>query len=75
MTINSIEIIYIGIILCILLYIFKCIHACVRGYKLVLKYFLGVELAKMKLDEFVENVMILDINKESKDDTCSHSHD
>ena len=75
MTTNSIEIIYIGIILCILLYIFKCIHAYARGYKLVLKYFLGVELAKMKLDEFVENVMILDINKEPKDDTCSHSHD
>ena len=28
--------IYIGIILCILLYIFKCIHAYARGYKLVL---------------------------------------
>ena len=36
MTINSISIIYIRIILCILLYIFKCIHVYVRCYKLVL---------------------------------------
>ena len=57
------------------MYIIKCIHAYARDYKLVLIYFLVVEVAKMKLDEFVENVMILDINKESKDDTCSHSHD
>ena len=35
MTINSISIIYIGIILCILLYIFKYIHAYAWGYKLV----------------------------------------
>ena len=35
MTINSIKIIYIGIILCILLYVFKCIHAYAWGYKLV----------------------------------------
>ena len=33
---NSVkEIIYIEIILCILLYIFKCIHAYAWGYKLV----------------------------------------
>ena len=35
MTINSIKIIYIGIILCILLYIFKCIYAYACGYKLI----------------------------------------
>ena len=35
MTIKSIYIIYIGIIKCILLYIFKCIHECVWVYKLV----------------------------------------
>ena len=35
MTINNIEIIYIGIILYILLNIFKCIHAYAWGYKLV----------------------------------------
>ena len=35
MTINRISIIYIGVILCILLYIFKCIHVFAWGYKLV----------------------------------------
>ena len=35
MTINSISIIYIEIILCILFYIFKCIVAYTWGYKLV----------------------------------------
>ena len=35
MTINSISIIYIGIILCIILYIFKYIHVYVWGYKLI----------------------------------------
>ena len=29
--------------------------------------FLGIELAQMKLDEFVEDVMNLDINKKSMD--------
>ena len=35
---------------------------------LILLFFLGIELAQMKLDEFVEDVMNLDINKESMDD-------
>ena len=35
MIINSISIIYIGIILFILFYIFKCIHAYAWSYKLV----------------------------------------
>ena len=29
----------------------------------------------MKLDELVEDVMNLDINKESMDDNCGHSQD
>ena len=47
-----------------------------KGYnykKLIL--FFGVELAQMKLDELVEDVMNLDINKESMDDNCGHSQD
>ena len=32
-----------------------------------------MELAQMKLDELVENVMNLDINKESMDDNRDHS--
>ena len=35
MTINSILIIYMGTTLCILFYIFKCIHAYTWDYKLV----------------------------------------
>ena len=35
--------------------------------------FFGMELAQMKLDELVENVMNLDINKESMDDNRGHS--
>ena len=38
-------------------------------------YIFGIELAQMKLDELVEDVMNLDINKESMDDNRSHSHD
>ena len=38
-------------------------------------YFFGIELAQMKLDELVEYVMNLDINKESIDDNRSHSQD
>ena len=37
-------------------------------------FFFGIELAQMKLDELVEDVMNLDINKESMDDR-SHSQD
>ena len=38
-------------------------------------YFFGIELAQMKLDELVEDVMNLDINKESMDDNRSYSQD
>ena len=38
-------------------------------------FFFGIELAQMKLDELVEDVMNLDINKESMDDNCGHSQD
>ena len=33
----------------------------------------GIELAQIKLDELVKDVMNLDINKESLDDNRSHS--
>ena len=36
--------------------------------------FFGIELAQMKLDELVEDIMNLDINKESMDDR-SYSQD
>ena len=42
--------------------------------KLLILFFLGIELAQMKLDELVEDVMNLDINKQSMDDR-SHSQD
>ena len=38
-------------------------------------FFFGIELAQMKLDELVEDVMNLDINKESMDDNRGHNHD
>ena len=38
-------------------------------------FFLDIELAQMKLDELVEDVMNLDINKESMDDNHGHSQD
>ena len=38
-------------------------------------FFFGIELAQMKLDELVEEVMNLDINKESIDDNRGHSQD
>ena len=38
-------------------------------------YFFGIELAQIKLDELVGDVMNLDINKESMDDNCNYSHD
>ena len=37
--------------------------------------FFGIELAQMKFDELVEDVMNLDINKESMDDNRGHSQD
>ena len=42
---------------------------------LILLFFLGIELAQMKLDELVEDVMNLDINKESMDDNRGYSQD
>ena len=43
---------------------------------LILFFFLfGIELAQMKLDELLEDVMNLDINKESMDDNRGHSQD
>ena len=38
-------------------------------------FFFGIEIAQMKLDELVEDVMNLDINKESMDDNRGHSQD
>ena len=38
-------------------------------------FFFGIELAQMKLDELMEDVMNLDINKESMDDNRGHSQD
>ena len=35
--------------------------------------FFGIELAQMKLDELVEDVMNLDINKKFMDDNHGHS--
>ena len=43
---------------------------------LILFLFLfGIELAQMKLDELMEDVMNLEINKESMDDNRGHSQD
>ena len=36
-------------------------------------YFFGIKLVQMKLDELVEDVMNLDINKKSMDNNRSHS--
>ena len=38
-------------------------------------FFFGIELAQMKLNELVEDVMNLDINKEFMDDNHGHSQD
>ena len=38
-------------------------------------FFFGIKLAQMKLDELVEDIMNLDINKESMDDNRDHSQD
>ena len=38
-------------------------------------FFFGIELAQIKLDELEEDVMNLDINKESMDDNRGHSQD
>ena len=35
--------------------------------------FFGIELAQMELDELVEDIINLDINKESMDDNHGHS--
>jgi len=42
---------------------------------LIPSFFFGIELVQMKLDELVEDVMNLDINKESMDDNRGHSQD
>ena len=42
---------------------------------LILFFFWGIELAQMKLDELVEDVMNLNINKKSMDDNRGHSQD
>ena len=41
--------------------------------ELLILFFLGIELAQIKLDELVEDVMNLDINKEFMDDNRGHS--
>ena len=38
-------------------------------------FFFGIELAQIKLDELVEDVMNFDINKESMDDNRGHSQE
>ena len=43
--------------------------------ELLIHFFFGIELAQMKLDELVEDVMNLDVNKESMDDNHGHSQD
>ena len=42
---------------------------------LILFVFFGIEFTQMKLDEFIEDVMNLDINKESMDDNRGRSQD
>ena len=42
---------------------------------LILFFFFGIELAQMKLDELVKDVMNLDINKESVNDNRGHSQE
>ena len=42
---------------------------------LIFFFSFGIEHAQMKLDEFVEDVMNLDLNKESMDDNRGHSQD
>ena len=43
--------------------------------ELLIPFFFCIELAQIKLDELVEDVMNLDINKESMDDNRGHSQD
>ena len=43
--------------------------------KLLILFFFGIELAQMKLDKLVEDVINLDINKESMNDNHGHSQD
>ena len=43
--------------------------------RIIFFFFWGIELTQMKLDELVEDVMNLDINKESMDDNHGHSQD
>ena len=43
--------------------------------ELLIPFFFGVKLAQIKLNELVEDVMNVDINKESMDDNRGHSQD
>ena len=43
--------------------------------ELLILFFFGLELAQMKLDKLVKDVINLDINKESMDDNRGHSQD
>ena len=43
--------------------------------ELLILFFFGIELAQIKLDELVEDIMNLNINKESMDDNRGHSQD
>ena len=45
------------------------------SFSFFFSFFFGIELAQMKLNELVEDVMNLDINKESMDDNRGHSQD
>ena len=49
-----------------------CNYYCLYIY---IYFFFGIELAQMKLDKLVEDVMNLDINKESMDDNRGHRQD
>ena len=43
--------------------------------ELLIFFFFGIELTQIKLDELVEDVINLNINKESMDDNRGHSKD
>ena len=51
-------------------YLFHAIREIISSFS-----FFGIEIAQMKLDELVEDVMNLDINKESMDNNHGHSQD
>ena len=43
--------------------------------ELLILFFFGIELAQIKLDKLVEDVMNLDINNKSMDDNHGYSQD